>query len=262
MTPLMAALMRRVHLLAPADYARSTVVVSPHPDDECLACGGTIAALTEAGVPVDVVHMTNGNRSHARFLDPSALAARRADEARAASRTLGVASERVHLLGFDDASLARHVADAADRLALILDGARPEQVFVPYRGELPADHRAAREAALLALARTGQRPRVFEYPVWFWNHWPWCRPWPAGRSRLRHAAAGAAALARLALHFRHGVAIHPHLPRKRAGLACHASQTVRPPGMPDWPILADVADGDWLALFFTGVELFHWRHSP
>jgi hypothetical protein len=36
------------------------VVVAPHPDDETLGLGGTIAALTVAGVPVEVVSVSDG----------------------------------------------------------------------------------------------------------------------------------------------------------------------------------------------------------
>jgi LmbE family N-acetylglucosaminyl deacetylase len=38
------------------------VVVAPHPDDEVLGCGGTLAAETAAGIDVVVVFVTDGRR--------------------------------------------------------------------------------------------------------------------------------------------------------------------------------------------------------
>jgi LmbE family N-acetylglucosaminyl deacetylase len=46
---------------------------------------------------------------------------------------------------------------------------------------------------------------------------------------------------------------------KRAALRCHKTQMERPANDADWPILSDVADGEWLDCFFTGEELFY-RH--
>ena len=42
-----------------------TVVVAPHPDDETLAAGGLIAALTSRGIPVTVVAVTDGEHAYA-----------------------------------------------------------------------------------------------------------------------------------------------------------------------------------------------------
>ena len=69
----------------------SVVVVAPHPDDETLGAGGLIAAAAAVGVPVHVLLLTRGERSHpdsptttpealaaavARLLDDPVLAAR------------------------------------------------------------------------------------------------------------------------------------------------------------------------------------------
>lgn len=259
MTPpfVLRSLAGRATWLEPATMQGATIVVSPHPDDECLGCGGLVLRLRDAGLPVAIVHMTNGNRSHHRLMDPIRLAARRAAEAQAAAAVLGVTAGHLHLLGFDDGRLADGVASAARRLADIFDAVRPARVFVPYREELPVDHRAARAAARAALDDVGLRPQVYEYPVWFWNHWPLCRRWPASVSRLRHLSHGIRAEALLFRHFRLAVDVRAVLERKRAALACHATQMERQLPTPDWRVLGDVADGQWLRLFLTGAEFFH-----
>ena len=40
--------------------AQRLVVVSPHPDDEVLACGGLMALAAQAGVAITVISVTDG----------------------------------------------------------------------------------------------------------------------------------------------------------------------------------------------------------
>jgi LmbE family N-acetylglucosaminyl deacetylase len=78
-----------------SDLAGRTVLgVFAHPDDESLACGGTLARLADAGVRVVLLCASRGGKGHAG--DPALVAAGdlgsvRADELRRAARVLGVA---------------------------------------------------------------------------------------------------------------------------------------------------------------------------
>jgi len=84
--------------------SETVVFLHAHPDDEAIFTGGTIVRLRAEGVRCVVVVATNGDT------DPwSALAMRRADEAREAAVALGV--DALHLLGFADSGL--HVERAA-----------------------------------------------------------------------------------------------------------------------------------------------------
>ena len=64
------------------------VVVAPHPDDETLGCGGTMAQHAAAGDQVEVLIVTDGGASRARGLPRPDMAHRRALEAKRAVRTL------------------------------------------------------------------------------------------------------------------------------------------------------------------------------
>lgn len=252
-----AAARRLSRPLPAADLGAPALVFAPHQDDETLGCGGLVALKRARGIPVEVVFLTDGRTSHARFLDADDLALRRRDEAIAACRELGVADDAVHFLGFRDGELTSHLAAAAAQVAPLVRERPGHVLLVPYEGDTTADHRATRAVVLDALGGlpAGREWVVLEYPVWFWHHWPWVCP-PVAR-RLRRPAvvlAGCAAVGRRLRHLRYRVDIAAVLARKRAALDHHATQMRRPPDQAAWPVLADVAGGAWLAMFFGGRE--------
>src|SRR5262249_14882902 len=108
--------------------------------------------------------------------------------------------------------------------------------------------------------RAGDRPvAVCEYPIWFWYHWPWTRLEGGARARLHGLREGLGRLRSLLRDFRWYVPVGDLLERKRAALAAHRSQVQRLVPDPGWVTLGDIADGDFLACFFRGREIFY-RH--
>ncbi len=131
--------------------ARHALVLAPHADDEVFGCGGAIAAHVRAGVPVDVVILTDG----ARFGEPGA----RADESRAAAAVLGYGEPEFWSLpdrglAYEEA-LVRRVADA-----ITASGA--DLVYAPSPWEIHPDHRQAAAIAIEAARRTGTRLACYE----------------------------------------------------------------------------------------------------
>jgi LmbE family N-acetylglucosaminyl deacetylase len=102
----------------PLPTARDRVLVlTPHSDDETLACGGAIAASLRAGAEVRVAFANSGDGfRHAveRFFGESAvtpedyvrMAAERRQESRNALAHLGLAADRMTFLGYPDGSTA------------------------------------------------------------------------------------------------------------------------------------------------------------
>ena len=180
----------------PVPQARAALVIAPHPDDESIGCGGTVALMTAAGASVAVVYTTNGargtaDRSVATAEAARALAARRAEEARAACALLGVRD--VLFLEGEDSQL-HHRADLADRLRGLLERNRYDTVFMPWPYDGHVDHRSSFEFGRRALRRTTPPPAVWLYEVW---------------SPLVPNAA---------------VDVSPALDVKRRAIACHVSQ--------------------------------------
>jgi LmbE family N-acetylglucosaminyl deacetylase len=137
------------------------VVVAPHPDDEVLGVGGTLAVWAAAGTEVAVVAVTDGEGSHpgSPTTTPAALAARRAEERRDALAVLGVEAAVARLRLPDSAVAAGDVADALGDLLRAGD-----TVVVPVDGDGHPDHDAVAEVA------AGAGVPVLGYAVWWW-HW-------------------------------------------------------------------------------------------
>ena len=249
--------------LSAAEIAAPALVFAPHPDDECLGCGGTILRKSIAQAEVGIVFVSDGAASHAGLIDPQDLRRRRIREGRAAAARLGVHPKRVTFLAHADGDLSRARLSVAAEIAALVERHRPAQVFVPHAGEPPADHRAVRASVLHALSRCSQPVQVLEYPVWWWFHWPWvrlvCRPrglaLDVWRQTLRTWFG-----CRPARPFNRWVDLDGLLDRKRTALAQHISQMSRPPGQPHWPILADIAAGDFLNCFFREREFMMAYH--
>lgn len=244
---------------------RSAVVFAPHQDDECLGCGGTIALKRNAGVPVKLVFMTDGSTSHRRFMDEDALRRLRASEAVQAAEVLGIGPADIEFLNFPDSRLGNFHPEAVTRVLGILDRHAPEEIFVPYRFDGTPDHEATFRIVREAVLQSGRPVRVCEYPVWFWNQWPWV-PFPLAVSRetIRTLLRVSQSIYQLIFrrHFRTSALVAGVLDRKRQALAQHRSQTAVLVDGVGWPVLSDVSGGEFLNCFFQKCEMFHCWDSP
>lgn len=258
------ALEKRANCAKPQQMERSAVVFSPHYDDETLGVGGTILKKRRCGAEVYLVFMTDGSRSHARVMDGARLAALRRAEAIKAAKVLGVEESHVRFLNFPETNLQQSRVEAMHRVVALLQEFRCPQVYVPSTREpllWSADHRVTTEIVFRALSHGRDRPEVFEYPVWFWYHWPWVPS--SGNSNARQlfqlSVRGFFGLAALK-HFNTYVPIADVQQEKRLALDQHASQMVRLRQDVPWPVLGEVSQGEFLKQFFGAHEFFSSRH--
>jgi LmbE family N-acetylglucosaminyl deacetylase len=251
-----------LHALQPYDeqnLSRSAIVFSPHPDDETLGCGGMIIRKRQAGADVKIIFMTDGCRSHAHLMPASALRVRREQEAIAAAHALGIERQHVLFLGVTDHALQKAQALVVPKIVNALQQQQPQEIFIPYRAEGPSDHYFTHQFVRAALQQGSARPLMYEYPIWFWHHWPQMQFTGDRRSRLRMLKQTMLAGfgARLVRDFQCSISIKAVLEQKRHALQQHRSQMERWMSNPDWLTLGDIANGEFLNCFFQEYEFFH-----
>ncbi len=147
--------------------AGHVIVVAPHPDDESLGCGGTVASLSALGVAVDVVVCSDGGAAaHPDWMPPSSdlEELRRREVAAAVGRLSPGRAVGLHLLGLPDG----HLESYRDRLEALLAPLIGSAALVisPWPEDGHPDHRAV---GLAVRSVASSVPRL-EYPIWAW-HW-------------------------------------------------------------------------------------------
>ncbi|GAA2923505.1 PIG-L family deacetylase [Streptomyces mexicanus] len=150
------------------------LVFSPHPDDEVIACGGTIARLAAEGARVGVVFATDGAMSHSAVLGihtdptPAELREIRREEARMAAKAMGLSETAARFLDYPDTRLADHLpAFRRDVLRILGEHRGVTDVYLPHEvRELNADHRLTGETVVSCLAELGLTPTLYRYVVW------------------------------------------------------------------------------------------------
>ena len=138
-------------------------MVVAHPDDEVLGAGGQFSSMRR----LTLIHLTDGapSRRAARwhgFPTRKAYAETRWRELDCALRTAGVEPDRV-ALRMPDQQASFHLAAAAEQLAVVLSGLRPDLVLThPYEGGHP-DHDAAAFVTTSALLLAASAIPLWEF---------------------------------------------------------------------------------------------------
>lgn len=244
------ALVARATDTTDASAGRSALVVAPHPDDETLGCGATIARKVASGQEVRVVIASDGRHAcPSSIVSPDELAQIRERECLEALEILGVPAARVRFLRLEDGRGPTWVDEVSAGVQEALTTFEPDEVLLPHELDGNLDHRAVNTGAMAALATLSAPPPVRVYPVWFWD----------ARSWVDHDANPVRQGLQLATRPRRvldgpieAVRAGPHLETKRRALDAHRSQMTNYTGEPDWPAF----DPAMLDLLLADEELF------
>jgi len=149
------------------------LVAGPHPDDQELGMGGTIARLANQGHNVLLLDMTNGEPT------PHGSIEQREKEWTTAAQILGV---HRRLLGLTNREV-QHTLDARHRVAAVMREHQSSIVFLPYPEDAHPDHRATtrivEDARFDAKLTKTDLPGDPIYPKWLFYYY--C-------THLRHVA--------------------------------------------------------------------------
>jgi len=156
--------------------ADRVLVIAPHPDDEVLGCGGTIAKVAAGRCDVQIAYLTSGEHG-SRDLPASELAALREREARDAMSILGVGSRQLTFLRIADGLISPYDQDQVGAVIRLLREARPTRAYLPHAEDGSFDHQAAHQLVMRAAAMAGSGnfpdlgrahwvPTMLGYEVW------------------------------------------------------------------------------------------------
>ncbi len=141
------------------------LVIGPHPDDQELGMGGSIARFVAAGHNVLLLDMTNGEPTP--MGDPETRAA----EAAAAADILGVKRRCIDLPN----RFVEHTIAARHKVAGVIREHQTHIMFVPYPEDAHPDHRAttriAEDARFDAKLTKIDFPGAPIYPRWLFYYY-------------------------------------------------------------------------------------------
>lgn len=131
------------------------LIITPHPDDEVLGCGGAIArhASQKDHVYLCVVTTTYSPRWSDEFRKTRLL------EVKKVNALLGI--KKTYFLNFPTVRLnvfPHH--ELADKIFEIVKKIKPDILYIPHRGDLNKDHRLVFEASLVAARPYNQDHRI------------------------------------------------------------------------------------------------------
>ena len=147
------------------------IVFAPHPDDETLGCGGTIAKKLAEGYEVLVVVMADGRFSLLKSFgiddDPSPEQVKeiRRGEVLRATKILGLPEGNVVFLDFIDGMLGENEKAAEEKVTAILKKNVPSEVYFTFERDAHPDHQAANRIVRRAVEKLGIKPAMYRYTI-------------------------------------------------------------------------------------------------
>ncbi len=114
----------------------NVLVISCHPDDMEVYCGGTVAKCVKRGDKVIVCHVSSGSLGHV-VVPPDELRGIRAAEAKKSGSLIGI---EVICAGFDDLEVFDSGKEARDKLVDVIRYANPDFIITHNPDDYMPDH--------------------------------------------------------------------------------------------------------------------------
>jgi LmbE family N-acetylglucosaminyl deacetylase len=138
------------------------LAIAPHPDDEAIGCGGTLALHKARGDKIWIAYITDGRGSQALGLGPEEMARRRRREAEASAEALG--ADRIEWFGLFEGQWTAE--QLRPRLRALLGQSAPDIIYAPSWIDFHPDHyRVACALAPLLAELPAARTRVRVYQI-------------------------------------------------------------------------------------------------
>jgi len=143
--------------------SQRALVIAPHPDDEVLACGGTLSLLIRTGASVRVVVMSDGALGDPEGAFAGDVTEIRRSESRAALAILGVTD--LVFLNLPDGAI-RASAKTVQLITEEIQKFGPDMILLPPLLDQHRDHVAASLAAIQAWRSSGGEAIALMWELW------------------------------------------------------------------------------------------------
>ena len=154
---------------------KPVLIVAPHPDDETFGCGGLIKLKRDAGVPVRVVLLTDGEAvGSAPGARPETVVTARRRQFVEACKRLGLQSDDLRWLHLPDGAVPLPgqpgFPAATQALLAEVESFVPEEVYCTHEQDVRPDHISAARLTRAATRAWARPCALFYYPIWMWYH--------------------------------------------------------------------------------------------
>jgi LmbE family N-acetylglucosaminyl deacetylase/glycosyltransferase involved in cell wall biosynthesis len=139
------------------------LVFSPHPDDETLGCGGTLAKLVQAGAQVRVILMSLGEKGFPEGFDPSKAGESRKTEFITAMGVLGITD--IDFYNLPDSEI-HHSKDLVESITEEFYSYSPQWLYIPSPLDSHRDHVTVSLSVLSTWESLGYKQRIWLYEIW------------------------------------------------------------------------------------------------
>lgn len=130
-------------------FMTKTIVFSPHPDDDLIGCGGSMAKHIKQGNEITIIYMTSGDAGGLKHTK-NELAEIREKEAKEASKKLGI--KDLIFLKNPDGYLEYNEENLVKIVTLIREK-KPNLVYIPHKTDAHKDHMKTHELAVESIGR-------------------------------------------------------------------------------------------------------------
>lgn len=145
-------------------FGNRVLVLSPHPDDDIIGCGGTLHLLSKKGVSLRSICMTDGRKGDVGRYSENDLVKTRYHEARRAAEIIGI--EDMIFFNERDGGL-KPAKSVVLRLLDEIRGFRPSSILFPSVIDAHPDHTATTHIICKAISSMkGELPLCIQYEVW------------------------------------------------------------------------------------------------
>ncbi|MDI6786650.1 MAG: PIG-L deacetylase family protein [bacterium] len=145
---------------------KKIVIISPHPDDDVIGMGGTIAKFKSENYFITCLYITQGCHSPSNVkIEPNHLAKVREKEAKKSALILGI--DQTIFLRFKDIKENNQAQKVHKELEFHLSKLHPEEIYLPHPQEQHLTHKIITELSLnIAKSYLNYNASIFGYEVW------------------------------------------------------------------------------------------------